>query len=365
MLTANEHFLSLAQFTYILSGLFFAVLRGFHFCRPYDKHKDYYYPSWRESTLFYAATLLLMPYVFRPSSPAAWLLTKVYFIVYVPYVCGVLIYKYFSSVKQRNRWSRESIILGIPIALTILALFIVAIIPHTPQLSPTTRQIIFYILLAESIASLLFALSTMQRVRKWMSHVIDDNYSNEEDFPVKFANRMLFVPPFHLLLIWPVVLCDSQVGMAIVHLLLAMFNVTLLVMVLHPQRSLRDISTVPVLDDDEPPAASGTPSQQTIKAIERTIRSTVETEQLFINPHFSMQDVVERSGFGRTYVSWVFKNRLGGFFNYVNRLRIDYAERYRKQHPMATLDEVATASGFTTRQSYYRVRQRLKTKQTS
>ena len=56
------------------------------------------------------------------------------------------------------------------------------------------------------------------------------------------------------------------------------------------------------------------------------------------------------------------KCSMGGimdFFDYVNRLRLAHADRYRQVNRQASQEEVALASGFSSRQSYYSVRKRM------
>lgn len=61
----------------------------------------------------------------------------------------------------------------------------------------------------------------------------------------------------------------------------------------------------------------------------------------------------------RTYVAGIFKTEFGGFFHYVNSLRLQYADEYRAAHPNASVGEIAEASGFGSRQSYYSVKEEL------
>lgn len=61
----------------------------------------------------------------------------------------------------------------------------------------------------------------------------------------------------------------------------------------------------------------------------------------------------------RTYIARVFATEFGGFFNYVNSLRLNYADTYRKEHPDAKLSEVISESGFGSRTTYYKVRKQL------
>lgn len=49
----------------------------------------------------------------------------------------------------------------------------------------------------------------------------------------------------------------------------------------------------------------------------------------------------------------------GGFFHYVNSLRLRYADEYRAAHPNASVTEIADASGFGSRQSCYSVKEEM------
>lgn len=95
------------------------------------------------------------------------------------------------------------------------------------------------------------------------------------------------------------------------------------------------------------------------KSIAAAIRRVVEEEQVFLDPHLTVQDVATRCGFNRTYVAGIFKSEFGGFFRYVNTLRLRYADEYQAAHPTASVAELADAAGFGSRQSYYKVKKEL------
>jgi transcriptional regulator GlxA family with amidase domain len=50
---------------------------------------------------------------------------------------------------------------------------------------------------------------------------------------------------------------------------------------------------------------------------------------------------------------------MGGFYTYVNRCRLAHVARLKVQQPDTSIEEIATASGFGSRQSYYNVRRQL------
>ena len=93
--------------------------------------------------------------------------------------------------------------------------------------------------------------------------------------------------------------------------------------------------------------------------IKADILEIVERRQGFLNPHLTLASVAAQTDYGRTYVSKVFKQEFGGFYNYINRLRLAYAARYADEHPEASQDEIARQSGFSSRVSQWRAAGRL------
>jgi len=90
----------------------------------------------------------------------------------------------------------------------------------------------------------------------------------------------------------------------------------------------------------------------------KTIRVEVEERQAYLDPSLTLASLAERCRTNRTYVSAALMD-LGGFFFYINRLRLNYAATWRRKHADCTLEQVAIASGFNSRQTFYNVRRQL------
>lgn len=90
----------------------------------------------------------------------------------------------------------------------------------------------------------------------------------------------------------------------------------------------------------------------------KTIRVEVEQRRAYLDPSLTLASLADRCRTNRTYVSAALMD-LGGFFFYINRLRLQHAENWRKKHADCTLEQVALASGFNSRQTYYNVRRQL------
>ena len=69
--------------------------------------------------------------------------------------------------------------------------------------------------------------------------------------------------------------------------------------------------------------------------------------------------MADRCGYSRSALSGLFKAEFGGFFVYVNRLRLQHMEAWLQEHPGATINEACLEAGFPSRQAYYAVKGRL------
>ena len=420
---------------YILSSVFFAAVRYFHVCHEYQEAADYFYPDRRLASYLYLFPILLIPYMLWPSDSEAWLLAKSYYLVLHPWFCSLLLFNYFGKVKEWHQWKRSAQYLSIPLAIAMIALTALAVWPG-PQLDaivgagpvpassagPVSARstglmpdlkAVWTVILSLTAITVTYCGLSIWKVRQWIGMHSDDDYSSPDDFPSRYARRVMVLPLLHTIPVWAVVIADSRMGMAILQALLTVFNIIFLIYVLHSHRSFIPTDNDTVEDDNvvgagpvpartrdnddnvgagpvparsadpAPPqshdtvshdsqkddsntttAPESSPSAENYKTnlIKAEIHKAVVEEQLFLKPHLTLEDVASKCRYGRTYLSKVFKQEFGGFFNYINSLRLNYAEEYMRQHPLATLDEVATASGFTSRQAFYTVKRRLRDK---
>ena len=366
----NNLIFSLGCFSYILSCIFFAAIRWGHVCSPYVKYADQFFPARKISIVLLLFAIILFPYVFHPMRPEAWILVKFYNILVMPMVWIILFHKYFDPSGYKREKHKLRLMASVPI-LIILLLFVLSIAPK--NLSEQQINQITYI--GTSIGAFLFGYlvySTFWLYRK-TNEYNRDNYSNEEEFPVRFANYVLWQPLVYSLTGWIVLFVDNRLLKACCDFLLSSWNIIILIASLHPNRSnaaamqkldeviaqyIKQKSLIPQSDDTEPENTESI-SAERVNLIKADILEIVERRQGFLNPHLTLASVAAQTDYGRTYVSKVFKQEFGGFYNYINRLRLAYAARYADEHPEASQDEIARQSGFSSRISQWRAAGRL------
>ena len=349
---------------FIAVNLVFAAVRWFHMCRPYDKDPDYYYPGRRIATLVSLSALLLIPYAWNPYPPVHWLIVKAYFLPAELFFLTIMLLSYFGNVMQWQKWKRPALWAGVP---GLAGLILVPALAGLFQ-----RWGIGSIPLANTVVLCLGGLMTLVclwavgMVLHWSKHVDDEEYSNPHDFPQVFARKNVYRMLVTLAFIWVAALSDNRAVMALLQLYMSGLSVLLLIGILPPQRQRIEKQDVPAEPEPaEEETASSTEfynrtlSESKALTILSAISEVVVEQQAFLEPHLTIQDVADRAGYNRTYIAGLFKTELGGFFHFINTLRLEYADKYQKEHPDSTLSEIISESGFASRTTYYTVKARL------
>ncbi len=361
---------SLGCFSYILSSIFFAVIRWGHVCHPYQKYSGSFFPARILSLYFFLFSILMLPYVFKPLNTEAWMLVKNYGILIIPTAWILLLYRYFDPFDYKHKRHRLRLVASVPM-LVVLLQFLLTVIPG--EISEQQRLQITGI----SIGTGIFLFAYLIYLSFWLNRKINeknqDNYSNEEEFPVRLASRLIWQPLVYTSAYWIIIFTDSRLIRVGVDFLLTGWNLWLLLAVLHPGHiskdaleKLNDVISLYIqrknlvpLSDSPMEEKKDSLSIECINRIKADIREIVEQKKGFLNPHLTLAAVASQTDYGRTYVSKVFKQEFGGFYNYINRLRLDYAARYAQEHPEANQDEIACHSGFSNRVSQWRAADRL------
>jgi YesN/AraC family two-component response regulator len=82
-------------------------------------------------------------------------------------------------------------------------------------------------------------------------------------------------------------------------------------------------------------------------------QALMQQERLFLQPSLSLTDVADRLHTNKTYISKLVNSTYGvSFPDFLNALRVDYAQQYLLEHREARQDDVAKASGFLSASSF-------------
>ena len=355
MADSVSYLCGLAATVFVAVSLTVAAVRWFHLCRPYDRRPRYYYPGRPFVVGVYLSALFLLPYALHPESPDAWFLARFYFLPVTILHFTVLLFSYFGNIMEWKKWHWPVAIVSLPTALALLAAFVVAIWPGN-QIGTLAPALSWAALYVNGIVITGLCIAALAVVLGWAGRFDTDDFSNPADFPVKTARAWAVLVVVNLTLCWAGTLSASPGFLAVLMLLLAVAAVLFIISALHPHRSHPFEEAVSATDEAQTPRRA--PSRKKQQEILQAIHKVVVEQEAYLDAHLTIQDVADRSGYSRSALSGLFKAELGGFFFYINGLRVQHVESYLKEHPSATLQEAVQESGFNSRQAYYSVKEK-------
>lgn len=359
MINNEYYWYGISMACYILSCWFFSIMRIFHTCQQPKEHRSYIWPDRKLQAIIYMMATCMLPYVIDPTNNAAWLLAKCYYPTTYYFYCGVLFFMFFGSVKQRNKWKTLSWVAAIFVIIAMAPLVINALIPGG-FLNEKGLELQMWLVKIVSLLMFPYCFFSMWKVWQCILESRDDNYSNLDDFPLAYAKRVWLSPILLTLFIWPAFLTDSPRVMAWMNLPLTIFNVVLLINVMPAWRRGIIMSHSEEIEEYEEESHERLFMEERMNQIAEKIEEYIKEKQGYLDPHLKMDTIVEYCGTNRTYASRTLKERFGGFFNYVNQLRLEHYERYLQEHKNTTKEVAAQESGFSSYQAYYKAAQRLK-----
>ena len=349
------YYYGVAAMFYITTCWAFAIIRWFHTCQEPRERHAYIWPDRKLQCLVYSMATLLFPYVINPTDPDAWTLMKSYYPATYYFYTGLLMLCYAGTIKQWSRWKSVSWIAACIVVATMLIPVLNAWLPFQ-FLNARGMHFWHYVITTESLLMLAYCCMAMWQVWRWIRQSRDANYSNPDDFPVRYASIVLVYPFILTPLLWPAYILDSRQVMAVLHIFLGLFNIVLLITVMPAWR--RKYMLPATADDERDDTFEDPTIEERIELTALDIKRYVEKQRAYLDPHLKVDDVVEHCQLGRPYVSMTFQRRFGSFASYVNGLRLAHYEQYMANHPDETKESAALASGFPNYMSYYRAKQR-------
>lgn len=365
-----EGLYSAGSLVFITAGLFCAYIRWNHMCRPFCENPDYFYPARKLVTLFFASIILTFPYVLAPMDPAVWIYTRSFCVIYYPVCLTVMIMKYF-RLHHRNDDTRLWKAYLVSPFVMLLTLLIPLLVGYGDWMA-SHQRVILYTVGAISLVSTMGTAKVLGNLKKEMERSNTENYSNNEDFPYKFASQILYAPLLWILIMWAIFITGNRWVKFAADIFTSCWMVYFLGIILHPQRVLR-----PSEIDDEMKKLEER-KQREIQEIDTTEKENsdalnedddtpmdvIKDEVLavilrrFREPHLLKTEVLMDLGNGKRNRASKFISSIG-YYNLVNMFRLEYARLYKEAHPNAKQEEIALESGFVSRTAYYKAKRNV------
>jgi AraC-type DNA-binding domain-containing proteins len=103
---------------------------------------------------------------------------------------------------------------------------------------------------------------------------------------------------------------------------------------------------------EEYPSGSNLPQEENLK---NNIIQRVKEERIYLQPNLKIEDLARLMNTNRTYIYQAINQQMGiTFHEFINRQRIEYAEKLMAENPGMPINDVALHSGYTSPSSFYR-----------
>lgn len=353
--------------TLIVSCVVCAAFRWFHLCYPCHLDPDYYYPARKFVCVFYLCQLLYLPFVLRPSEGHTLLYTRCVELVLTTILLPLILNRFFRPKTRVGFFGGY--------AFYVLPLTAFALVGVATLFAPANVFLSFpvaFLWVVGVVCALMCLL--LLNITLWLWRGIaryhKAEYSNEEDFPYRFAQKVLFVPWVVIAFCWVVFVTGERALMAVLWGCLSVLSVYYGIVILHPQRgaasgaqkgkaptdpdgeehgeaeNLGEVIAAVDAEEEEVQAREAAQPAREGRDSEAVRRRVVEiARRRYLEPHLMRRHIIAEFDYGeRTLAGAVISDF--GFYDMINALRLEHARLYAQAHPNETKESVAVSSGF-------------------
>lgn len=342
---------------FIVTNLYGWLLKRFYVPEAYKDNLDELFPAQRSVASFYLLQLFELPYLLMVGQPEALF-----------YVNGtaLLVFSSFILVMVENYFfpKNSSIRKRLLFLLPMWACWVVLLIPvFRKELFTAQFQWIMTIVVMVVFAGYFFLLNQLRlKLTHRIREVEEDEYSNEEDFPLKFAQSIKWLPLVLIIILIITFLFNDAIVKMVRDVVFIVLNVWFIIFTLNPHRKLK---TLPIEIAKEPEEEIATVkhrlTEEQRKELETKMIDLINGEKLYLEDHFTMSDLVKRMNTNKTYLSEVISNsEYGSFYQLINTMRINHACHMLEEDSPLKMEQVALSSGFSSGSAFSQIFKRIK-----
>lgn len=342
---------------FIVVNLYSWLLKRFFVPEAYKANATELYPAQRAVAGFYLLQLFEIPYLLMVGRPEAlFYVNGTGLLVFSSFIL-VMVRKYF-FLQQAPLGQRLLFLLPVWLCWVALLLPLFDIVAFSSEYQ--------WIMTAVVLVAFSFYMFQLDRFRRQLMRrvreVDESEYSNEGDFPVKFARSIKWLPLTLCLMLAANFLLNNPIAKLVRDAVFTVICVWFAIYTINPHRKLKQLPQELNMEEE------GTNTQnkyhlteEQCKDMETKILDCIVKEKLFLEDHFTMNDLIQRLNTNKTYLSEVIaRSPYKSFYQLVNTLRIDHACQILEADPSLKLEQVAFASGFSSGSAFSQVFKRIK-----
>lgn len=343
---------------FLVTSVYSWVLKRFYVPDAYKDNFGELFPARRSLASMYILQLTEIIYLVTLRRPEAlFYINGTALLVFTSYLV-ILVRGYFFleflSPRQMFLFMHPVFVLWIILLLPVFGIIEYTPLFHTVMTIAVLLTFVGYIYLLDKLRL---------KVMHVVSEIDENEYSNESDFPVKFAKSVKWLPFVACMFLLVTFLFNSYIAKIIRDIVFCGLNVWFAVYTMNPHRSTKKLPQVLKEKSKTEEIDSNIKyrlSEKYCLEKETMLISLLRDKQLYLEEHLTMNDLIDLMHINKNYLSEVIaRSQFQSFYRLVNTMRIEHACKMLKEDPTAKLEQVAIASGFSSGSAFSQVFKRM------
>ena len=342
-----------ANLAFIITHLYGWLLKGFWKPEAYRDNFNQLFPAQRSVSIIYLMQLFELPYLFQIGDPDTLLYVNAFSLLFFSMQMYYMCEGYFFP--REHRPLREYWVV-IPSVIALLPMFMQAL-----GLIHLTEGWQVWAIGSVSILFLLYfwrSIRMAMRIERAILRANEERYADSDDFPIRFANLVKWVPTGILVLLAINFYADNPWVKCIRDILFIVANVWFCLITLNPWRTVAEEADdeqectesvdAPLKRSDNQTVSHPTLlSDSRYDELARRLERLLTEDHIFTQPHITVDILIARLATNSKYIAEVIR-RSGyqSFYDMISQHRVRHAISLIHQHPEKRLADIAEECGF-------------------
>lgn len=341
-----------ANLTFIVTHLYGWLLKWFYKPEAYREHFHELFPAQRSVGVIYLLQLFEIPYLLQIGDSDALLYVNAFALLFFSIQMLIMCEGYFFP-EIKHKFHDHWIFLPAVLILVPMLLQSVGLI-HLPDgwrlWAVGAVSLVFLVFFWRSIKMAL-------RIRNAVRRANEDRYADSDDFPVRFANLIRWVPTLVLILLAINFYADNVWVKFGRDLLFIGANVWFCVLTLNPWRRVAISDNSEQSEDFENSIESDSSEKHHLVDIRfddlaQRLEALLAEDKIFTETHFTSDTLISQLGTNSKYLAEAIR-RCGysSFYDMISQHRVRHAISLIHQEPDSLLSDIAERCGFSSQAS--------------
>lgn len=348
----------LVNLVYVVVCLYGWLLKTFYVPAAYKEVFGELYPARFSLANIYMMQVFELPFLFFIDRPAVLFCVNASALMFMTSYLVVLTRAYFFLdfyTPRRLLFFQHPVI----ICWVVLLLSALGVIPFTPVF----KTIMTIVVMGLSLWYIFKLDKCRHMVINQIREVEEDEFSNESDFPVRFARSVKWLPFIVCLLLIVTFLLNQPVAKLVRDSIMIVISVWFSIYTLNPHRNSKRLPQALKKKDeaDEAPASvKYRLSEKYCKETQEKLIALLREKKMYLEEHLTMNDLIDIMHTNKNYLSEVIaRSEYKSFYRLINTLRIEHACEMIKNDTSAKLEQVAIESGFSSGSAFSQIFKRV------